>query len=156
VPLFVGEFEQSIDAKKRLAIASALREGMDPEEDGENFYLVLGPDRHLWLYPDKYYRRLVSKIRRSALPKKQAAGLNMMLAMARVVKTDSQGRLVLPEKSMERAEVDKKVTLVGSGDHIEIWPSEAWEAQVAENLPAYGALLDEAAAMVDEGERVEG
>lgn len=151
MPLFVGEFEQSIDAKKRLAIASALREGMDPEEDGENFYLVLGPDRHLWLYPDRYYRRLVSKIRRSPLPKKQAAGLNMLLAMARVVKTDSQGRVVLPEKSMERANVEKKVTLVGSGDHIEIWPSEDWEAQVAETLPAYGALLEEAAAMVDEG-----
>ncbi len=150
MPLFVGEFEQSIDAKKRLAIASALREGMDPEEDGANFYLVLGPDRHLWLYPDKYYRRLVSKIRRSPLPKKQAAGLNMLFAMARVVKTDSQGRVVLPEKSMERAIVDKKVTVVGNGDHIEIWPTEAWEAQIGESLGVYGELLEEAAAMLDE------
>lgn len=148
--VFVGEFEQSIDAKKRMAIPSALREPLDPVEDGESFYLVLGPDRHLWLYPDRYYRKLVSTIRRSPLPSKQAAGLNMLFAMARVVKTDAQGRVVLPEKSMDRAIVEKKVTLVGMGDHIEIWPTEEWEAQMSEALPNYGELLQEAAVALEQ------
>ena len=31
MPLFVGEFEQSIDDKRRLAISAALREGMAEE-----------------------------------------------------------------------------------------------------------------------------
>jgi MraZ protein len=149
MPLFVGEFEQSIDAKKRLAIASALRDGMDPDEDGENFYLVLGPDRHLWLYPDRYYRKLVATLKRSPLPKKQAAGINMLFAMARIVKTDAQGRIVVPEKSMQRAIVDKKVTLVGNYDHIEIWPTSEWEGQMESALPAYGEMLAEAADRLD-------
>ena len=51
--LFVGEFDQVIDAKHRLAIPSPLREPLDPKQDGTEFYLVLGPDRHLWLYPDQ-------------------------------------------------------------------------------------------------------
>ena len=105
MPLFVGEFEQSIDAKHRLAIASALREGADPEEDGENFFLVLGADGHLWLYPDRYYRKLVATIKRSPLPARQAQGLELMFAMARIVKPDKQGRVVLPEKSMQRAKL---------------------------------------------------
>ena len=64
-------------------------------------------------------------------------------AMARPVKPDAQGRVVLPEKSMQRANVSDNVTLVGVFDHIEIWPTPEWEKHVAESLPAYGEALYE-------------
>jgi len=145
VALFVGEFEQLIDGKHRLAISSALREQINPKEDGENFILVLGPDRHLWLYADVYYKRLLAAMKRSALPDRQSRRIDLLFAMARVVRCDSQGRVVLPEKSMERAVVGEKVTLVGQFDHIEIWPSDEWDRHVAESLPNYGEVLYEAA-----------
>ncbi|MFP4353915.1 MAG: division/cell wall cluster transcriptional repressor MraZ [Phycisphaerae bacterium] len=144
MPLFVGEFEQNIDSKHRLSIASALREGAEPD-DGENFYLVLGGDGHLWLYPDKYYTKLLSKMRRSKLPVAQSRGIAMMFAFARVVKPDAQGRVVLPEPSLKRAACPDAVTLVGSGDHIEIWPTDEWKGFTDEAMPAYGQLLLEAA-----------
>jgi MraZ protein len=144
MPLFVGEFEQTIDSKHRLSIASALREGAD-DADGENFYLVLGGDGNLWLYPDKYYSRLLSKMRRSKLPVAQSRGIAMMFAFARVVKPDAQGRVVLPEPSIQRAAVPDNVTLVGSGDHIEIWPTDEWKRLTEEAMPAYGQMLLEAA-----------
>ena len=59
-------------------------------------------------------------------------------ALARVVKADSQGRVVLPEKSMQRAVIADKVTLVGKGDHVELWPTEEWEKYVEQALPRYG------------------
>jgi MraZ protein len=143
--LFVGEFEQMIDqAKHRLAISSALREQVDAEADGNDFILVLGPDRHLWLYPDKYYRRLLTRMNQSPLPDRQGRRIHLLTAMARVLKTDSQGRVVLPEKSMSRAVIAEQVTLVGVFDHIEIWPSEQWERHVEEALPSYGDMLYEA------------
>lgn len=145
MPLFVGEFEQSIDSKHRLSIASALREGADAERDGESFYLVLGGDGHLWLYPDKYYARLLSKMRRSKLPVKQSRGLAMLFAFARVVKPDAQGRVVLPEASLKRAACPDEVTLVGQGDHIEIWPTQEWRSLTEEAMGAYGDMLLEAA-----------
>ena len=40
MPHFVGEFEQTIDDKRRLSISNALRELMNPETDGTNFFLV--------------------------------------------------------------------------------------------------------------------
>lgn len=139
--LFVGEFEQSIDSKHRLAICSALREQIDPKEDGDDLFLVLGPDRHLWLYPDKYYRHLVATLKRSPLPSRETRKIDLLFAMARVLKPDSQGRVVLPEKSMQRATVAEQVTLVGGGDHIEIWPTDEWEKHVADALPSYGDVL---------------
>ena len=155
--LFVGEFEQAISSTKhRLAISSALREQIDPETDGEGFILVLGPDRHLWLYPDAYYRRLLATLKQSPLPDRQSRQFHLLTALARIVKIDSQGRLVLPEKSMSRAIIAEQVTLVGVFDHIEIWPREEWETHVSEALPTYGEMLyqasDRASAVGESGE----
>jgi MraZ protein len=141
--VFVGEFDQTIDPKHRLAIPAALREQVDPGEDGTDYYLVLGPDKHLWLYPDLYYQKLLRPLQRSPFPSRDAQKLALLFALARVVKPDGQGRIVLPEKSMQRAEISEKLTLVGKGDHIELWPSEQWEQFVEQALPRYGEdLLD--------------
>lgn len=136
--LFVGEFDVAVDAKHRLAIPAALRDLMDPQQDGTDFYLVVGFDRHLWLYPDKFYRRLLEPTQKSPLPTRNSQRLNLMFAMARVVKPDGQGRVVLPEKSMQRAVFNETTTLVGNGDHIELWPTEDWNKHVEETLPHYG------------------
>lgn len=148
--LFVGEFEQSLDAKHRLAISAALREQIDPQEDGSNFILVLGPDRHLWLYPDLYYKRLLASLRRSPLPSRQSRRIDLLFAMARVVKPDGQGRIVLPEKSLQRAIVSDNLTLVGVDDHIELWPQDQWEKHVDEALPSYGEVLYAAAETLED------
>ena len=136
--LFVGEFDVVIDAKHRLAIPAPLRDQMVPAEDGKNFYLVLGPDRHLCLYPDAYYRRMLQPVQRSPLPTRNSRKFDLLFAMARVLKPDSQGRVVLPEKSMQRAVICDRVTLVGKGDHVELWPTEEWERYVEQALPRYG------------------
>jgi len=142
---FFGEFEQTIDAKRRLAISAGLRELIDPEEDGRNFILILGPDHHLWLYPDLYYRRLMATMKRSPLPSRQQRKIDLLFGMARLLKPDSQGRVVIPDKSMQRAEISDEVTLLGNNDHIEIWPAKAWNTRVEEELATYGEMLYEAA-----------
>ena len=141
---FFGEFEQTVDAKRRLAISAGLRDLIDPEEDGRDFIVMLGPDRHLWLYPDQYCRRMMTSMRRNPLPTRQGRKTDLMFAMARLVKPDAQGRIVLPEKSLQRASVAGNVTLVGNDDHIEIWPTDEWNARVDAELPSYGEMLYEA------------
>ncbi len=146
MPFFTGEHETAIGAKRRLAISSALRDEQQPD-DGEQFYLVLGPDKHLWLYPDGYYRKLASSMKRSVLPSRQVSKMSLFFAMARLLKPDSQGRVVLPEKSLQRADMVnvEKVTLVGKGDHVEIWPTDEWEKFVDGSMASYEDMLYEAA-----------
>lgn len=124
---FFGVHDQTIDAKRRLAISAELREEIDPAEDGEKFILVLGLERHLWLYPDLSYRRLLAKLKRSPFPSGRQQKTLLFFAMARVLKPDAQGRVVLPEKSVQQANVANRVTLIGNDDHIEIWPAEEWQ-----------------------------
>ena len=147
---FFGEFEQTIDPKRRLAISAGLRELIDVKQDGANFILVLGPDRHLWLYPDVYYRRMMASMKRSPLPSRQQRNMDLLFAMARLLKPDSQGRVVIPEQSMQRAVISDRVTLVGINDHIEIWPADSWSTRVEAGLATYGDMLYEAAEKLNE------
>jgi MraZ protein len=147
--LLIGELDQTIDAKHRLAISASFRDQIDPEEDGSEFILFLGPDRHLWLYPDRYYRRSLQKLNRGPFPRREDRETDLFFAMARVLKPDKQGRVVLPEKSMQRAVISDQVTLVGVSDHIEIWPTDEWERRVEKDLSNYGETLYAA------GERLE-
>ncbi|KKK84823.1 hypothetical protein LCGC14_2779470 [marine sediment metagenome] len=143
MPLFVGEFELTIDNKNRLAIPAALREQCDPDADGRDFYLVLGPDMHLWLYPHLYYSALLERRQGTPFPNRRDMKRHLWFRLARVVKPDAQGRFVIPPKSMERATIDKRVTLLGTDDHIEVWPTDEWESYVKAELPSYGEnLLD--------------
>ena len=146
---FVGEFEQTIDAKHRLSISSSFRDQLIPEEDGKDFVLVLGADTHLRLYPDLYYRKLATMLRRSAIPDSRSGRYDMIFAMARILKPDAHGRVVLPEKSMRRATMADRVTLIGANDHLEIWPTDEWDRHVEQTLPIYGQMLDDAAMRLD-------
>lgn len=151
--LLIGEFETLVDAKHRLAINASFREQIVPAEDGENWILVLGPDRHLWLYPDLAYRKVLAKLQPSPLPDRNTSKISLLFAMARYLKSDSQGRVVLPEKSMERAIIGEQVTLVGMYDHIEIWPTQDWDRNVQTQLEGYGdRLLDAGQQLRDAGE----
>ncbi len=152
--LLIGENEQTIDpAKHRLAINAMFRDQIDAEEDGTNFVLILGPDRHLWLYPDRYYARLVATMKRSPLPTIQQRDMSLFFAMARMVRPDAQGRIVLPEKSMQRAILAEQVTVVGNCDHLEIWPTHEWEPRVVKGLETYGQMLYEASDRLAQAER---
>jgi len=142
--IFVGEFDQTIDTKHRLAIPSAFRDQLDPSEDGADFLVILGPDNYLWMYATKFYERLVAPLLNNPLPTRRNQRRDLMFALARVVKPDGQGRVVIPEKCLKRARIDKHMTLVGKGHHIELWPTAEWEKFVTESMPRYGEDLYEA------------
>jgi division/cell wall cluster transcriptional repressor MraZ len=130
----IGNFDARVDAKRRVALACGIREQIS-SGDGENFVLVPDPDpaegrdRYLWMFPDVYFRRLASSMKRSGLTPEQQQGFDRWLAIAQIVKPDGQGRVVLPESSIKYAVVGEEIKLSCSGNHIEIWPRDKWEAQ---------------------------
>ena len=94
----------------------------------------------------------MSSLKRSPLPTRGGRKMGLLFAMARQLKPDKQGRVVLPDKSLQRADVETELTLVGHDDHIEIWPRGQWEAFIAEHLPTYGeTLLEMGDALSSEG-----
>jgi MraZ protein len=128
--LLIGEHDLVIDDKNRLLIPSDIRKSMNPERDGDAFFLVLGLNRKPWLYPDVYYRELVNQMQSDITPgEEQLDFAHANFALANRLEWDSQGRLLIPDKTIRRTELSREVTLIGAGDHLEIWSRTDWETR---------------------------
>ena len=49
------------------------------------------------------------------------------MAGAMDAELDKQGRILLPQNLRDFAELDKDITMVGTGARIEIWDKKSWE-----------------------------
>ena len=114
-----GTYEHSIDAKGRLFIPAKLR-----EELGSAFYLAMGVDACLAVYPQATWDRFTEKF--ASLPMSQSKGMRRLFA--------SQGRIVIPQKLRKYAGLEKETVIIGVHDRAEIWSAEAWNAQEEEEM----------------------
>ena len=122
-----GTYEHSIDAKGRLFIPSKLR-----EELGVSFYLAMGVDACLAIYPQETWERFTEKF--ASLPMSQSKAMRPLFANASKCELDSQGRIVVPQKLRKYADLDKDVVIIGVNDRAEIWAAETWNAQEEEEM----------------------
>jgi MraZ protein len=143
--LLTGEYQHVIDSKSRVLISNKLRNQIDSEKHGSNFYLVLGSNGILCLYPEVYFEQLISAAgSEKYAPDEAVAFERMSFALASKVDLDNQGRLLLNESLKRRAGLKEKVTLVGVRDHIELWNSEAWEEYLSSHMPQYQKQMSQA------------
>lgn len=128
-PVLIGEHELTLDEKNRLLIPSEIRKAIGPEY-GEAFYLVMGLNRVPWLYSEKYYEDLVMQVPTDMIPGEDSLAFDQMVfGMASKLAWDKAGRVLVPERTLKRASLDKDVTLVGVRNHLELWGRTAWEAR---------------------------
>jgi len=143
--LLTGEYQHLVDGKGRVLISNRLRSQIDSDEHGSNFYLVLGANGILCLYPEKYFEQIVLAVTpRAIAPDEAVVFERMTFALTSKVELDSQGRLLLSERLRKRAGLKEKITLVGVRDHIELWNSENWEQYLADNMGQYQKQMSQA------------
>ena len=136
--MLTGEYEHALDEKNRLFVSNKLRSQIDAEEHGSNFFLVMGANGILCLYPEKYFQQIVlAGAPGTAAPDEAVAFERLSFALTSRVELDRQGRLLLGEKLRRRVKLKNNLTLVGVRDHIELWNSEDWEKYVGDNLWQY-------------------
>ena len=130
---FLGEDELTIDEKNRLLIPSDIRRKLDPVRDGEGFIVMIGRNLRPWLYPQKYYEKMLGTQQLDIAPD-QTSHENDLMYCARVkpIAWDKQGRLVLPEKMLRRTNLGRAVTLLGVRDHLELANTADWEIEDAQ------------------------
>lgn len=147
--LLTGEYGHIVDEKNRVLISNKLRNQIDSEEHGSNFYLVLGANGILCLYPERYFEQIAFAIaKEGTAPDESVAFERMSFALANRVELDNQGRIVLSEKLRKRAGLKDRLTLVGVRDHIELWNSEDWERYLANHIAQYQKQMMEARQIV--------
>ena len=123
-----GQYAHNIDAKGRLFIPAKLR-----EELGVTFYLAMGIDTCLAIYPQSTWDKFTEKF--ASLPMTQSKVMRPLFANAARCELDSQGRIVVPQKLRRYAGLDKDVVIIGVNDRAEIWAADTWNAQEEEMTP---------------------
>ena len=147
--LLTGEHKHTVDGKSRVLISNKLRNQIDADEHGSNFYLVLGANGILCLYPEKYFEQIALAVAPNATaPDETVAFERISFALASKVELDSQGRLLLNERLRKRAGLKNNVTLVGVRDHIELWNSENWEQYLTDHMAQYQKQMSQARQIV--------
>lgn len=125
--MLMGIYENSIDAKNRLAVPAKFR-----DELGTKCVLTRALDDCLILYPMKTWHQQQEKL--SLLPrsdKSARAFLRYMYANATEVEVDKQGRIVLSARYRELAHIDKDLVTIGMLDRIEIWSKQTYDEDSA-------------------------
>jgi len=147
--LLTGEYQHVVDDKGRVLVSNKLRSQIDADEHGSNFYLVLGANGVLCLYPEKHFEDLALAVApEAAAPDEAVAFERMSFALTTKVELDAQGRLLLNERLRKRAGLKNEITLIGVRDHIELWNSENWEQYLSDHMAQYQKQMSQARQIV--------
>ena len=136
-----GEFERTLDPKKRLTIPSEWRRAM-----GDPDFVYVIRDRNgkcLDLLPKAEMESLVEKLRRKALfdPALTKAGM-IIGANSEQLMIDVQGRIRISDKLLQFANLTTTVVMAGSVRMAKLWNPEDYAAETSGSLSDFNAALD--------------
>jgi len=121
--MLLGEYQHNLDSKGRMAVPAKFKEKL-----AAGAIITRGLDNCLFVFASKEWQALAEKL--IALPLAQAnsrAFVRLMLAGARDVEMDNQGRILIPDYLRKYAELKKQVVVAGLISRVEIWDSARWE-----------------------------
>lgn len=137
--MFIGTYQHNIDIKGRIIMPAKFR-----EELGESFYVTKGINNCLFVLSDEQWGQFIAKI--TAQPVSKASGLTRFFcAGAEKAMPNAQGRILIPDHLRKYAEIEKEVTVIGTGNRVEIWNTDKWDAfnmQNQDNILEAMEMLD--------------
>ena len=136
--MFMGQFNHSLDEKKRVIIPSKFREKL-----GHSFIITKGFDGCLAVYTEaewiKLQERLLSMNSNQADTRRH---IRILVGSATQCECDKQGRVSLPSNLITASGITKEVVLVGNINHIEIWSLENWQKYYDEANESFDEIAE--------------
>lgn len=130
--VFLGTYTPRLDDKGRLFLPAKYREGL-----GDAVVLTKGPDRCVTIYPAAVFQaRIAARLATASTSSRSVRNLRRALLGQAVDETpDRQGRVTIPAALRAYAGLQRDCTVVGQGDYVEVWDSEAFaEIEATSNL----------------------
>jgi MraZ protein len=139
-----GTYSRTIDQEYRLAVPKRLREQFSKGKLS-HLYLAPGTERSLALYAPEAFDRLAQKLAdRSTNRANFRNYLRLFYARAEEVPLDGQGRIRIPERLYQLADLGREVILLGVHDHAEIWNTEHWNAFLETHTTDFDTMATQA------------
>jgi MraZ protein len=126
---FLGSYVYQVDEKGRVSLPAAFRR----EAPDQRFVLIQAYPPALALYPEVEWSGVEERLRELVRhqPESRVYVLSVMSSAVEVA-PDSQGRILIPGRLKEAADLGAQALLVGAIDKIEIWNPAKFEAVIKE------------------------
>jgi MraZ protein len=128
----MDHYEHTLDEKGRLAIPAKLRDKL-----GDTVILTIGSGACILGYPLSEWESVEEGLTDlSATREDDVDFLRSIYAQAVDCEIDKQGRILLPARLRDYAQIKDNVVIAGVGRWLEIWSRENWQveqARLAEN-----------------------
>jgi MraZ protein len=125
--MIIGEYRSRVGEKKRIALPKKLR-----SELGKDLILTRGYEKALVLVNKTMWKSIAGEVISGSFINRSIRDTSRFLVGSAVeVKTDSQGRFVVPAALYEHAQLEEDVVFIGLINWIEIWSKKNWDERVA-------------------------
>ena len=121
--MLLGTFDTSLIGKNRLVLPSKLRK----EISGDRIVLSVGFEPCIFGFAEKKWEEVTASDLSRPLSDQEGRDLRRkMFSNAVVTEIDAHSRFVVPENLISE-QLGGPITIIGAGDHFEIWESKIWE-----------------------------
>ena len=131
---FLGTFTPRLDDKGRLFLPARFRAAL-----AGGLVVTTGQEGCLYIFPTAEFHRISSSMQSAPGPLASCATSCASSGPGAPDTPDKQGRVTVPAALRSYAHLDKECTVIGNGNKLEVWDSAAWDAYLAEVMPAYSS-----------------
>lgn len=137
-PMFMGEYQHSIDDKGRIIIPVKFRDLL-----GTSFVITRGLDQCLFAYPREEWAIMEQKLKSLSLMKSDArAFTRFFFSGATECEWDKQGRVNLPGNLREYAKLEKDCIVLGVSNRMEIWSKTMWNEYFQQSEQTFNDIAE--------------
>lgn len=131
--LFAGTYENRVDRKGRVSLPADFRSEL-PADGNRIVYVYPSPRGAALEACDRaFMQRLADSLEQFDIFSDEEDDLAaMIVAEARRISIDGEGRIVLPPELIAFAGIEERVTFVGRGARFQIWDPDAFTARASE------------------------
>jgi MraZ protein len=149
---FKGEGRQKMDPKGRVSVPVQFRRSMEEGLDGRRpeLHIVYGDPKRKFLEcytPESYADEVEARI--DAIPKndpRRPLLEHVFISQVYSTEIDADGRLILPQRCRDKAQLEGEALFVATGTKFQIWNPDIFET---ERVPEMQAALDQLPPGVD-------
>lgn len=124
--MFFGTFYHNLDNKGRMVIPSKFRKSMG---EASRVYMLEGFEGCLSVYPEEHFETLTQSLTQLKFTNSNdRAYVRHILSSIVEMEVDSHNRLSLPKAILDQFQISSDISIVGVGDHFEIWNKDTFES----------------------------
>nr|WP_274619379.1 division/cell wall cluster transcriptional repressor MraZ [Dermacoccus nishinomiyaensis] len=123
----MGTHTPRLDDKGRMILPAKFR-----EKFAAGLVMTRGQERCLYVFPMNEFERIAAAMNTTPVTSRAVRDYQrVLLSGASDEIPDKQGRVTIPPLLREYAGLSKECTVIGAGNRVEIWDTQAWNDYLA-------------------------